>query len=195
MHFPLGQGNSFDHVATWKRMEALPKTKTRFIGVSNHNPSQIDDLLRASTTPPKVVQIELHPYLPQSEFVAKLHGLNIAVMAYAPLANTNPHYNARTTKMLEHPLVGQIAQAKRCTPAQVVLAWNLKRGVAPIPKAVVVAHAKENLGAEECAAKLTAEDAARIEGITKGQSRQYRFNEGPCAMMQGRCWEGLARGN
>ena len=103
----------FDHVATWKRMEALPRTqKTRFIGISDHNTTQIDEIMRSATTKTKVMQIELHPCLPQTEYIEKLHGLGITVNAYAPLANINIHYTTKTTKILEHHAIRDVAAAK-----------------------------------------------------------------------------------
>jgi diketogulonate reductase-like aldo/keto reductase len=173
-------------------MEKLPATKlTRFIGFSNFNPSQVADILRIATIKPKVVQIELHPYLAQTEFLHSLQAQNITVNAYAPLANTSPHYTQKTTKILQHSTITSIASARGCTPAQVVLGWNMRRGVAVIPKAVVSAHWKENLETQK-RCKLTAADDEKITAIS--QTKQYRFNTQPCAANGGRCWTGLAKG-
>jgi alcohol dehydrogenase (NADP+) len=199
MHYPMGSSNggggngaAIDSVATWKRMEALPATgKTRFIGISNHSPSQVQELLRAATIRPKVHQIELHPYLPQSSFVRQLHALNVSVNAYAPLANTNTHYATKTAKLLTHPMLVELARRKKgCSVAQLVLAWNMARAVVPIPKAAVLEHARENLGAERCLAGLGGEDLEVVERVS--EERQFRFNDLPCAA--GKCWEGLVRG-
>jgi alcohol dehydrogenase (NADP+) len=175
-------------------MEKLPATKlTRFIGISNFNPAQVNELLSIATIKPKVHQIELHPYLPQNEFVKSLQAQNITVNAYAPLANMNPNYStaSRVVKILQHPTITEIAAARGCAPAQVVLAWNIKRGVSVIPKAVVPAHFRENLPTVS-ACTLTADDAAKIESI--GKAKAYRFNAGPCATMSGACFNGLAKG-
>ena len=69
----------------------------------------------------------------------------------------------------------------------------MMRQVVPIPKAAVVAHAKENLGAQECMAKLTEGDAAKVNEIVKA-SRQFRFNDMPCATMGEKCWDSSVRG-
>jgi alcohol dehydrogenase (NADP+) len=173
-------------------MEKLPATRlTRNIGFSNFNPSQVNDILRIATIRPRVVQIELHPYLAQIDFVNTLQRQNITVNAYAPLANTNPHYTTKTTKVLRHPTITAIASERGCAPAQVVLAWNMRRGVVVIPKAVVPAHWKENLAtAKTC--QLTAADDAKINAMSA--TKQYRFNTTPCAAQAGRCWSGLASG-
>ena len=50
-------------------MERLVGRGTRFIGMANFSPKQVDDVLKVATVKPKVLQVELHPYLPQTEFV------------------------------------------------------------------------------------------------------------------------------
>jgi diketogulonate reductase-like aldo/keto reductase len=74
---------------------------------------------------------------------------------------------------LKNAVITEIATARGCTPAQVVLAWNMKRGVAVIPKAAEVAHQKENIVTlDKC--KLTDDDAAKIRGIrTTTEVRLY----------------------
>jgi alcohol dehydrogenase (NADP+) len=175
-------------------MELLPATKlTRYIGVSNFSPKQIEEVLQVAKIKPKVMQIELHPYLPQQEFVTSLQKQGITVNAYAPLGNTNPVYsNPRVTKMLEHQTIKQIASARGCTPAQVVLAWNMRRKVVPIPKAVVNDHHKDNYGAQLCKEKMRAEDDAKIMEISK--ARPYRFLASPCAQLQYKCFDGTTKG-
>jgi len=64
MHFPIGTVNGkpeYDIIPTWKAMEKLVspgnaaiKGKTRFIGISNFNVTQLEDLLKAATIKPKV---------------------------------------------------------------------------------------------------------------------------------------------
>lgn len=175
-------------------MEQLPPLKlARYIGISNFSPKQVEEIMKIATIKPKVMQIELHPYLPQQEFVTSLQKQGITVNAYAPLANTSPAYsNPRVTKILEHQTIREIASARSCTPAQVVLAWNMRRNVVVIPKAVVNEHHKDNYGAQKCKEKLTPADDAKIMNISKAQA--FRFLSGPCAGLQFKCFEGLTRG-
>jgi alcohol dehydrogenase (NADP+) len=172
-------------------MEKLVGKGTRFLGVSNHSPRQLDDILKIATVKPKVMQIELHPYLPQTEYVKSLQQKGMQVTAYAPLANTNSAYRIQAQKILSHPTVNAVASARGCTPAQVVLAWNMGRQVIVIPKAAKVAHQKENYAtSEKC--KLTPEDVAKIESISA--NTQYRMLGSVCAALQNACWEGLTKG-
>jgi alcohol dehydrogenase (NADP+) len=190
IHWPLGSSagaNSYDYVKvafqsrgflisktnstlqTWQAMEKLVRLTrgTRFIGVANFSPKQLEDILKIATIKPKVHQMELHPYLQQQDFVEENFKHNISVTAYTPLGNTNPAYgslNNKSPKLLTHPAIDVIAKARGCTPAQVVLAWNMKRKVAVIPKAAKAEHRIENIAAvERC--KLTDEDSVKIENL------------------------------
>ena len=75
-------------------MEKLvtPDGPVRHIGVSNFSPKQMDELLATAKIKPAVHQFEAHPYLQQRDFVAWHQQRGIAVVGYAPLANTSPYY-------------------------------------------------------------------------------------------------------
>ena|ERR1700761_8362103 len=175
-------------------MEKLVGRGTRFIGLANFSPKQVDDILKVATVKPKVLQIELHPYLPQTEFVKSVQSKGVMVTAYAPLANTNPaygRYGSRVQQLFSHPTIRAVASARGCTSAQAVLAWNMQRKVVVIPKASKIEHQKENIVTlEKC--KLTDEDVAKINGISA--STQYRMNGNVCDGAKKGCWEGLAMG-
>jgi len=214
MHFPIGTANGkpeYDIIATWKAMEKLvapgnvaTKGKTRFIGISNFNVTQIEDLLKAATIKPKVHQIELHPYLQQNAFVALHQQKGIALTAYAPLGDTNPAYRAggiaggrfmkagKLTPLLQNPVLAAIGKERGCTVAQVSLAWNLKRGIKSVhPKAAQVVHQKENFDAYKC--KLQDSDMAKILAIDK--TTKFRMWD-PCPVQLGLpCYLGLEGGN
>jgi alcohol dehydrogenase (NADP+) len=149
----------------------------------------IDNLLKNATITPKIHQFEGHPYLQQSAFVDFHFKRNISVINYAPLGNTGSHYRLTggdLPKLLQNELIVNIAKSRGCTPAQVVLAWNLNRKIIVIPKAARVDHQKENIATlKEC--KLQDEDIAKIKGI-QPNVRMLRY---PCAPAKGMCYEGL----
>jgi alcohol dehydrogenase (NADP+) len=201
IHFPVDQTIQppfrFDHVETWKEMEKLlkPGGPTRFIGVSNMSPKQMEEILAAATIKPAIHQIEMHPYLQQTSFVEWHRKNNVSLIGYAPLGNTSPYYEPAQKEnptnppiMTANPTLMAIGQERGCSAAQVALAWNVKRGVAVIPKAAKVEHQTENIQAEKCAAKLTGEDMKKITDISKQYSG--RFNN-PCKNMKMPCYEGL----
>jgi len=172
-------------------MEKLvhPTHGTRYIGIANFSPKMVDDLLTNATVIPKVHQFENHPYLQQSAFIDFNHKRNISVMSYAPFGNTAFQYNRTGSgilRLLENELIVEIAKSRGCTPAQVVLAWNLSRNTIVIPKAIRLDHQRENIATlKEC--KLQDDDLARIRGIT----HNVRMLSYPCAPAAGKCYEGL----
>ncbi|TID19088.1 aldehyde reductase [Venturia nashicola] len=215
MHFPIGTANGkpeYDIATTWKAMEKLvPKDNAavkgaaRYIGISNFNVTQVEDLLRVATIKPKVHQLELHPYLQQTRFVAFHRSVGIPLTAYAPLGDTNPAYRkggiagGRFMKanaplpLLQNPVLASIAKERGCTPAQVSIAWNLKRGILSVhPRASQVAHQIENFeGATNC--ELETEDMVKIRNIQK--TVKFRMWD-PCPSQLGLpCYLGLEGGN
>jgi alcohol dehydrogenase (NADP+) len=172
-------------------MEKLvrPTRGTRFLGISNFNPSQLDALLKIAKIKPYVHQFEAHPYLPQTSYVERNLKEGITVTAYSPLGNTNPSYaefGARAPPMLSNKMITDVAAARGCTPAQVALAWNVKRGVVVIPKAVKPEHQKENIATyEKC--KLQDEDMAKLNNV----GTALRVNVNPCKVMDYHCFDGL----
>ena len=77
-----------------------------------------------------------------------------------------------TTEVLENPVIQEIAERIKATPAQVVLAWQMQRGVAVIPKSVHEAHLRENYAS--LAIELDEADMAKIATLDKN----YRFISG-----------------
>jgi D-xylose reductase len=160
---------------TWAAMEALvPAGLTRNIGVCNMTSGFLMDLLAGATIPPAVLQVEMHPYLTQERLVRFATGHGVAVTAFSPLgAGSYVQLGmARTTQsVLEHPVVGEIAERVAATPAQVVLAWALQRGTNPIAKSSSADRLQENLGAGDLT--LTEADMAAIRGL----NQDLRFND------------------
>jgi alcohol dehydrogenase (NADP+) len=122
---------------TWAAMEALVEAgRTAHLGVSNFSRSELRELLSIADIPPAIVQIERHPYLPQSDLVAFCREHDIAVMAHSPLSAEG---------LLAEPVLHDMAAEHGVSPAQVVLRWNLERDVVPIPSSTTPAHVIENL--------------------------------------------------
>jgi alcohol dehydrogenase (NADP+) len=172
-------------------MERLvrPAFGTRFIGISNFSPAQVQDLLNIATIRPKTHQIELHPYLPQTEFIETHRRLGITLTAYSPLANTNPTFGERgrtAPPLLDNIILKEIGYARGCSAAQVALAWNLKRGVVVIPKSVNDVHQRENIDTyNRCF--LTDADMVKLEQI----GVKARFNVNTCRALNFGCFSGL----
>ncbi len=144
---------------TWQAMEEIyNKGEVKAIGVSNFGEKSLTELMMTAQVYPMVDQVECHPYLPQTELLEFCQHNMIAMTAYSPLGSG-------TKALFEDETIAQIAAKNKIAPAQVVLAWNMQRGVAVIPKAVHEKHLQENLGA--VAVELDAEDMAAIDNIGK----------------------------
>ncbi|CAO3635207.1 unnamed protein product [Mucor hiemalis] len=131
-------------IDTWREMEKLVKDKkARSIGVSNFTIPMLEDLLSKCSIPPAVLQVEIHPALPQEELVAYCKSKNIILTAYSPLGN--PGYRKGVLKTLEEPVVLDIAKKYNKTPVQVLLNWGVNRGYAVIPKSVTPSRIEANL--------------------------------------------------
>jgi diketogulonate reductase-like aldo/keto reductase len=123
---------------TYQAMEALVDAgKVRFLGVSNFGLTQIEDVLSWCRIKPIVNQIELHPMLAQRKLVGVSNRKGIHSVAYSPLG-------VGSNELVNHPAVLQISKETGKTPAQVLLRWNVQRGVPVIPKASSKPHIEEN---------------------------------------------------
>jgi len=154
---------------TWQGMEdALELKLTRHIGVSNFGIKTLTDLLDNCTIAPEMNQVECHPYFQQQELLAFCTSKDIHLTAYSPLgAPGRPQQpNVPTApKLLADPTIADIAASHHITPAQVVLSWNLQRGMSVIPKSVKSHRLAENLAAS--ALSLSDADMERIAAIDK----------------------------
>ncbi|RDW57332.1 aldo reductase-5 [Coleophoma crateriformis] len=168
MHWPVGvspgEKPTLSYIETWKSMIALSKKKVRNIGISNFSPFQLTDIIAKTGIVPFAHQMELHPYLPQSPWIASQKGMGISITAYSPLANTNPTYRPGkdpAPPLLKNDVMLEIARSTNCTPAQVALKWGIERGTSVIPKSAHEVHFVENLQALECS--LGHKDLAKID--------------------------------
>jgi len=122
--------------ATWKALEKLANDGlVRSIGVSNFQQHHLDDLMNSSATVPAVNQIEFHPRLVQQPLLDYCAANGILAEAWSPLMQGRI-FNIGTLR--------EMADRYNKTVAQLVLRWNLQKGVATIPKSTNAARIKEN---------------------------------------------------
>ena len=123
IHWPA---NGYEKV--WADMEDLYKAgKIKAIGVSNFNVHHLETLSENWTVVPAVNQIEIHPYYANIENVEYAKKNGIAIEAYSPLGG-----NGAGT--LENEVIIALADKYGKTPAQIVLRWELQRGIIVLPK-------------------------------------------------------------
>jgi len=142
---------------TWGAMERLvDQGKCRTIGLSDVVLENLVPLYEAARIKPAVVQVESHPYLPQTELLAFCKQKGIVLLAFAPLG----HGIRRGP--LEDPAVLAIAQQTSLTPAQVLLAWGIQRGTAVLTTAKTLDRARENYNISEIP-KTAVDEINRIQ--------------------------------
>ncbi|KAI1382395.1 Aldo/keto reductase [Hypoxylon crocopeplum] len=158
MHWPVafvpGEGTKLDEGTsifdTWRAMENLVRANlTRHIGISNFAKKDVEAIMGMCVICPYAHEFETHPYLQQQDFVDFHKEIGVKVIAYSPLANTNPTYHSDIKPIMENPFWKDLAHKKNATVAQTVLAWGLQRGTVVIPKSVHEQYIHENQGALE----------------------------------------------
>jgi alcohol dehydrogenase (NADP+) len=159
---------------TWLGMEeVLEAGLTRHIGVSNFSIKKLTHLLDVARHNPEVNQVEMHPLLAQNALCRFCEAEKIHITAYTPLGRpASGDRPADAPELLESPVVTAIAEQHECTPAQVVLAWAMERGTAPIPKSTNPRRLAENLASQNVA--LTDADMAALNKL----DRHYRYVDG-----------------
>ena len=149
-----------DYFSAWRAMEdAYKEGKLKAIGVSNFYPFVLTNFCETVEIRPMVNQVELHPYFAQDEALKTMEYYGVVPEAWAPLGGGR--YSPFTNEMLM-----EIAAAHGKTVGQVVLRWNVQRGVVVIPKTVHKERIEENFGIWDF--ELTAEDMAKIATLDMG---------------------------
>lgn len=139
--------------------QAQAQGLTRLIGVSNFNIALLQQAIAAvGATAIATNQVEVHPYLQNRQLVDFTHSQGIGVTSYMTLA-----YG----KVLADPVVASIALRLGATPAQVVLAWALQRGLGVIPSSTQRANLQSNLATTTL--RLSDDDMAAIAGLDRGE--------------------------
>jgi alcohol dehydrogenase (NADP+) len=157
----------YDHgvtlLETWRAMESLvDQGKCRAIGLSDITLDGLLPIYESARIKPAVVQVEAHPYLPETELLAFCKQRDIVFLAFAPLGH------GLRQGPLEDPVISAIAARVGKTPAQVLLAWAVQRGTALLTTPRTTARARENFDIS-----AIPEDA--LDEINRIQTRQ-RFN-------------------
>ena len=182
IHWPIAEdplsGEALDipQEETWAEMETAQKDGlVRSIGVSNFTQTKLKDLMDKAEIMPAVNQVEIHPYLAQNDLVEFCRENQIVVTAYAPLGSgdrPDTMKEAGEPSLLADQVVADIAKKNSATPAQVLIAWGLTRGLVEIPKSVQFDRVEENLGALNVT--LDDDDMKRLNAIDE----TFRFVTG-----------------
>jgi len=161
IHWPKGELSK----ETWKALEKLYKEKrVRAIGVSNFLQHHLEDLLTSTEIVPMVNQMEFHPYLVQQDLIDFCNSKGIQYEAWSPLMQGN---------IFDLDIMKDLASKYKKTIAQIVLRWDLQKGVVTIPKS----SKKERIIANSDLFdfELSEEDIQLLDGLDKDK----RFGPNP----------------
>ncbi|AXG05500.1 alcohol dehydrogenase [Haloplanus rubicundus] len=139
----------------WRGLETLhDRGLAASLGVCNVDRATLSRVVEFARVPPAVVQVEHHPYRPQRDLVSWCHERGIRVVAHSPLSAPG---------LLDDAAVRETAAEMGVSPAAAVVAWNVDRGVVPIPSSTDSDHVVENLAA--AGYRLTDADRERLAAL------------------------------
>ena len=156
--------------ATWLEMQKIHSTgKTKSIGVSNHLKHHLEKVLEVATIKPVANQIENHPYLVLNDLISFCKDNDIVCEAWSPLGSSK-------VPLLEENILQEIGNKYKKSTAQIVLRWNIDRGVVAIPKSANAERQAVNFDIFDF--ELTEEDINKINSLDK----DYRTGMNPDEM-------------
>lgn len=124
VHWPVQE----KYKETWKALEYLYENKkVRAIGVSNFLKHHLEDLMMDCKIIPMVNQMEFHPYLVQQELLDFCNKNTIQYEAWSPFMQG---------KLFNLDICKELTEKYNKSAAQIILRWNLRKGVVTIPKSV-----------------------------------------------------------
>ena len=154
-------------VKAYKAMEKyVAAGKIRSIGVSCYYVKEIDEFLPKVNIKPVLVQNEVHPYYQDTEVVEHLHALGIVVEAWYPLGG-----RGHQKELLSDPVLSEIAAGRNKSVAQVILRWDLQRGVVIIPGSSNPDHIEENISVFDFS--LTDDEMAQIASLDRNEKHDW----------------------
>mgnify|MGYP005771784963 CR=1 FL=1 len=158
LHQPAG-----DYITGYKMMEkAVKEGKVKSIGLSNFEGEPLEEILNMCEIKPAVIQVEAHPYYPQTELKERIKKDNIHIQAWYPLGHGDK-------ALIEETIFKKLGEKYGKTPAQIILRWHIEEGNIIIPGSKNVEHIKDNANIFDF--ELTDEEIAEIAKINK--NRRY----------------------
>lgn len=162
LHHP-GDGD----VSAYKAIEKyIEDGKIRSVGLSNWYIKELDAFLPQVDTVPALIQNEIHPYYQELEVVPYIQSKGIVVEGWYPLGG-----RGHQTELLTDPVLEEIADSHEKTVAQVILRWNVQRGVIVIPGSSNPEHIAENIAIFDF--ELTEDEIEKIMSLEKNEKHDW----------------------
>ena len=151
-----------DVYGAWRALEDLyAEGVLKAIGVSNFYPDRLVDICSFARIKPMVNQVETHPHNQQIEAHEWMVKYGVQHEAWAP-------FGEGRGGMFEEPALVAIGKQYGKTAAQVILRWELQRGIVVIPKSTHIERMEQNFNIFDF--ELSEEDMAKIATLDKKQS-------------------------
>lgn len=162
LHHP-GDGD----VEAYKVMEEYVKEgKIRSIGLSNYYVEELSEFLPKVDTVPALVQNEIHPYYQENDVIPYVQDLGIVVQGWYPFGG-----RGHTSELLNDDVIVDIANNHGVCVAQVILRWNLQKGVVVIPGSSNPDHIKENT--DIYGFELSSDEMKRINALDRNEKYDW----------------------
>ena len=158
LHFPFN-----DYMGAYKDLEkAYEQGKVKSIGISNFENQKLEELCDAAKIKPVLNQIELHPYFQQNELRQRMDKYNTKTEAWAPLGHA-------MTKIFDEEIIKKLSEKYKKSPAQIILRWDIQRGIITIPKSQKKERIKENFQIFDF--EMTEDEIKEIDVLNGKQNR------------------------
>jgi len=160
LHHPFN-----DYYGAYRTLEKwYDSGKIRAIGVSNFYPDRLSDMVAFNKIPPMVNQIEINPYFQQQDALDNMKRHNVLPEAWAP-------FGEGKNGMFENEVLKSIGKKYNKSVAQVILRWQIQRGVVALSKTTHKERMKENINVLDFS--LSEDDMTLIKTLDTGKSVFY----------------------
>lgn len=139
--------------------KAYKEGKVKAIGLSNFPDELLKEAINNMEIKPQVVQVEAHPYFPQTELKQSLSETSMALMAWYPLGHGDKN-------LIAQPIFSELAEKYGKTNAQIILRWHIQSGNIVIPGSKNPNHIRDNFDIFDFV--LTNEEMAEIAKLNNG---------------------------
>lgn len=156
-----------DDVKAYKAMEKyVEKGKIHSLGLSNWYVEELEEFLPKVNIMPALVQNEIHPYYQENDVIPYIQNLGIVVQGWYPFGG-----RGHTSELLNDKTIVEIANNHKVSAAQVILRWNLQKGVVVIPGSSNPEHIKENTEIYDF--ELTSDEMNKINNLDRGEKHDW----------------------
>lgn len=154
-------------VSAYRAIErAIRDGKVRSAGISCYYIRELDTFLPQVDLKPVLVQNEVHPYYQDTPVVRHIQEADIPVQAWYPLGGRG--YNR---ELMTDPVLRDIAAAHGKSLVQVILRWDLQRGVTVIPGSSDPEHIRENISVFDFS--LSEDEMGKIAALNRNEKHDW----------------------